>query len=65
MGHGIVNKDIQGKAEEIQKYLTLLLEKYQGELTEEQAVMIDEAVDALYVALDPKVVTNLEAYIPE
>jgi len=63
MGKSILN--LEERANEIQKYVAILVEKYAGDLTEEQCVMVEEALANLYIALDPKVVTNLEAYIPE
>ena len=63
MGKSILN--FEERANEIQKYVAILVEKYAGDLTEEQCVMVEEALANLYIALDPKVVTNLEAYIPE
>jgi len=63
MGKSILN--FEERANEIQKYVVILVEKYAGDLTEEQCVMVEEALANLYIALDPKVVTNLEAYIPE
>ena len=56
---------LEERANEIQKYVAILVEKYAGDLTEEQCVMVEESLANLYMALDPKVVTNLEAYIPE
>ena len=66
MGKSILNLETQEKAQVLQKHITLFIEKYQEETTtDEQMTMIDEAIEALYQALDPRVVTNLEAYIPE
>jgi hypothetical protein len=63
MGKSILN--LEEKQAEVSKYMALLIEKYNGECTEEQTLMIEEAFEALSQALDPKVDTNLEAYIPE